>query len=81
MLDQSGNVVGVVVAKLDAARAASIIGDIRQNVNFAIKGREVAAFLARNKLKPILSAGSKRLTTEAVAAAASSFTVRIICHG
>jgi S1-C subfamily serine protease len=81
MLDQSGSVVGVVVAKLDAARTASVIGDIPQNVNFAIKGREVIAFLARNKLKPVASTGSKSLSTEAVAAAASSFTVHIICHG
>jgi S1-C subfamily serine protease len=81
MLDQSGKVVGVVVAKLDAARAASIIGDIPQNVNFAIKGGEVVAFLARNKMKPVLSPRSNPLSTEVVAAAASSFTVRIICHG
>jgi S1-C subfamily serine protease len=39
LLDQFGNVIGVVVAKLDAAKAASIIGDIPQNVNFAIKGQ------------------------------------------
>jgi S1-C subfamily serine protease len=30
LLDQSGNVIGVVVAKLDAAKAASITGDIRK---------------------------------------------------
>src|SRR5439155_21695916 len=36
LLDQSGNVVGVVVGKLDALRVAQAIGDIPQNVNFAI---------------------------------------------
>src|SRR4051794_27113692 len=36
VLDRSGNVVGVVVSKLDAIKAALITGDIPQNVNFAI---------------------------------------------
>jgi hypothetical protein len=35
-LDQSGNVVGVVVGKLDALKLAQVLGDIPQNVNFAI---------------------------------------------
>ena len=37
VLDKSGNVVGVVVSKLDAIRAAILTGDIPQNVNFAIQ--------------------------------------------
>ena len=37
VLDQSGHVIGVVVSKLNAIKAASITGDIPQNVNFAIK--------------------------------------------
>lgn len=47
LLDAQGHVVGVVVSKLNAARIAQITGgDIPQNVNFAIKGPEAAAFLA-----------------------------------
>lgn len=80
LLDQSGNVVGMVVAKLDAIRAANITGDIPQNVNFAIKGREIVAFLNRAKLSPAISKGSTRRTTEAVAASAASFSLRIICR-
>ncbi|MBT5861197.1 MAG: trypsin-like serine protease [Alphaproteobacteria bacterium] len=38
LLDGAGNVVGVVVAKLDAILVAEAIGDIPQNVNFAIQG-------------------------------------------
>ena len=41
------SVVGVVVSKLNAAKVAQMTGgDIPQNVNFAIKGPEAAAFLA-----------------------------------
>ena len=47
LMDAQGHVVGVVVAKLNALSIAKMTGgDIPQNVNFAIKGPEVAAFLA-----------------------------------
>jgi S1-C subfamily serine protease len=47
LLDAQGHVVGVVVAKLNALSIAKMTGgDIPQNVNFAIKGPEAAAFLA-----------------------------------
>ncbi len=46
LLDLQGHVVGVVVAKLNAAQVAKLTGgDIPQNVNFAVKGGEVMAFL------------------------------------
>jgi hypothetical protein len=68
-----------VVAKLDAGKIAEAVGDIPQNVNFAIKGSEVVAFLARYQITANAGATVK-LPTEAVAAAASSFTVQIVCH-
>src|ERR1039458_2293039 len=37
LLDDSGNVIGVISSKLDALKIAGITGDIPQNVNFAIK--------------------------------------------
>lgn len=47
LLDGQGHVIGVVVSKLNAASIAKMTGgDIPQNVNFAIKGPEAAAFLA-----------------------------------
>ena len=80
LLDQFGIVVGVVMAKLDAAKIAGVTGDIPQNVNFAIKGREIITFLTRRKIAPIVRTASMRLTTEAVAASASSFTTQIVCQ-
>jgi S1-C subfamily serine protease len=81
LLDQYGNIIGVVDAKLDAAKVAETTGDIAQNVNFAIKGREVVDFLRRNNVVPKM-AGWNILprTTKSVADSASSFTVQIICH-
>ena len=53
LLDAQAHVIGVVVAKLNAARIAQMTGgDIPQNVNFAIKGSEALAFLAANGVQP-----------------------------
>ena len=48
LLDQSGNVVGVVTAKLDALKVMLASDDLPQNVNFAIKASRVAEFLGSN---------------------------------
>lgn len=45
LFDRSGNVVGVVVTKLNAKIVAEETGDIPQNVNFAIKGAVARDFL------------------------------------
>jgi TPR repeat protein/S1-C subfamily serine protease len=45
LFDASGNVIGVVSAKLDAIKVAGITGDIPENVNFALKAVVVEAFL------------------------------------
>ncbi|NMJ41375.1 trypsin-like peptidase domain-containing protein [Roseomonas sp. JC162] len=52
LLDRQGNVIGVVVSKLNAARIAQRTGDIPQNVNFAVKGTEAVDFLRRNGVTP-----------------------------
>ena len=44
VLDQDGQVIGVVQSKLSTA-AAAFLGDIPQNVNFAIRGSVVRSFL------------------------------------
>ncbi|MCX8255177.1 putative serine-type endopeptidase with a peptidoglycan binding-like domain protein [Beijerinckiaceae bacterium RH AL1] len=50
LLDGSGNLVGVVSAKLDAVKMASASGDLPQNVNFAVKSAVVATFLDANRV-------------------------------
>jgi S1-C subfamily serine protease/Flp pilus assembly protein TadD len=45
LFDASGNVVGVVVTKLNAKIVAEETGDIPQNVNFAVKGAIAREFL------------------------------------
>ena len=45
LLDQAGNVVGVVTAKLNAVKMAKYTGEIPQNVNFALKASLVRDML------------------------------------
>jgi len=45
LVDMNGNVVGVIVAKLDEVAALSSSGDLPQNVNYAIKGKYLNDFL------------------------------------
>ncbi|HEX3349416.1 MAG TPA: trypsin-like peptidase domain-containing protein [Acetobacteraceae bacterium] len=58
LLDGQGHVIGVVVAKLNAARVAELTGgDIPQNVNFAVKGSEALAFLRERNVEPATTSG------------------------
>ena len=50
LLDSSGNLVGIVAAKLDAIKMAVADGDLPQNVNFAVKSAMLAAFLDANRV-------------------------------
>jgi hypothetical protein len=62
LLDMQGNVLGVVVSKLNAQRVAQRTGDIAQNVNFAVKVEAAIPFLRRAGLEPrlVTSIGPER---------------------
>ena len=47
LVTMDGNVVGVIAAKLDAARVAQQTGDIPQNVNYAIKSQHALAMFEK----------------------------------
>jgi len=55
MLDMQGNLVGVVVSKLNAQKIAQATGDIPQNINFAVKGEAALSFVQRAGLTPRLA--------------------------
>lgn len=64
MIDRFGNVVGVVVAKLNAMKLASLTGDIAQNVNFAIRGSIAKVFLQTNGIDFEQRPGTEPLSPE-----------------
>jgi hypothetical protein len=61
LVDQRGNVVGVLAAKLSARAALATSGAIPENVNYAVKSSCLLRFLESD---PILSAKLKRPTTK-----------------
>lgn len=79
MLDSSGNLMGVVVSKLDAIKAARITGDIPQNVNFAINANVLRAFLEANSVEYEVASSDKPLPSTVIADKAKGFTVLVEC--
>lgn len=79
VLDQAGNVIGVVVSKLDALKVAQRMGDLPQNVNFAIRGEAVRGFLEAQGVHFTASDSSGRLENTEIASRGAAFTVRVRC--
>jgi TPR repeat protein len=79
LLDDSGNVIGVISSKLDALKIAGITGDIPQNVNFAIKSSLAEAFLEANGIHYVVKPSNTRSEATAIAERARNFTVLLEC--
>jgi S1-C subfamily serine protease len=80
VLDQRGQVIGVVVSKLNALRIAEVTGDVPQNINFAISGDVVRSFLEANgvQLETAAPAPAAETTTD-IAERAKQYTVLLEC--
>lgn len=79
LVDASGNVVGVIVSKLNAVAIASVNGDIPQNINFAISPLVLKGFLEANQVKYKTAGSNKNLSTTNVMSIAIRYTVLIEC--
>jgi S1-C subfamily serine protease len=79
LLDRNGNVVGIVVATLDALGIASATGDIPQNVNFAIKASVTVSFLDAQHVVHTESTGTAVLSTPEIAERAKALTLQVAC--
>lgn len=80
LIDRSGNIVGVVVSKLNAERLSQVTGDIAQNVNFAIKPEVLRLFLDTNRIPYAVGAMRARLESVKLAEQARSYTVQVLCE-
>lgn len=80
LLAADGEVIGVVVSKLDATLMAKNGGDVPQNVNFAIRGEIAKLFLAQNQVEPKLSLANVTVAPEQLAKSAAQFTSFIECQ-
>jgi len=79
VLDTSGHIIGVVVAKLDAERVAQVTGALPENVNFALNAEEAKSFLAAHDVTVAIAPPGPDLGTASVAEAALKVTVRVEC--
>ena len=79
VLDQSGNVVGVVVSKLDVIKIAAAIDDVPQNVNFAIKSTVLTNFLDASGISYSTAGPQQSLQPADLAELAKSISVLIRC--
>lgn len=81
LVDQFGNVVGIIVGKLNVLKMASITSDLAQNVNFAIKTTTALNFLETNSIDvPINARTTDPMDGGAIAERAKAFTVRVSCQ-
>jgi serine protease Do len=79
LLDRAGNVVGIIVAKLNAIGIASATGDIPQNVNFAIKASVAAAFLDAQRVAYAAGQTATVLSTPDISERANTLAARVVC--
>ena len=79
LLDASGAVAGVVVAKLNALRIVKRTGAIPENVNFAVNGQYARALLDRSGVPYQTATADETLSTPAIAERALKFTVLVQC--
>jgi serine protease Do len=80
VLNAKGHIVGVVVSKLDAQIVQDAIGDIPQNVNFAIRGEIAKLFLVQNNVIPVAGTNTDQPAPEQLALGATGFTKFISCE-
>lgn len=82
MIDQHGNLVGVVVSKLNAVKMAEAVGDVPQNVNFAIKASVAINFMTSNGVgytEASSPADTPALTPVLLAEKAKAISAFILC--
>ena len=79
LLDASGAVAGVVVAKLNGLRIVKRTGAIPENVNFAVTAKYARALPDRSGVPYQTAAADETLSTPAIAERALKFAVLVQC--
>lgn len=81
LLDRQGNVIGVVVSKINAWQTARRVGDIPQAINFAVRLRHVRAFLDANGISAAAGGDRPRQSIADIAERSARFTLLLECWG
>lgn len=82
VINRKGEVIGVVQSKLNTIELAQHTGDIAQNVNFAINGKELIKVLDASATQYTVPRRSKKtMKTTDIADEATKYTVQVMCKG
>lgn len=79
LLDTSGQIVGMVAAKINALRFAKATGNIPENINFAIKTGAIRDFLDNSAVAYETVAPGGELKIAEIAGNARAYTLLISC--
>ncbi len=79
LLDTSGDIVGMVAAKLNALKFARYTGTIPENINFAIKTGAIRDFLDNSVVAYETASPGTELKTADIAGNARAYTLLISC--
>lgn len=79
LVNSSGQVVGMVTSKLNSIKIAAILGDIPQNINFAIKSNVLTEFLEAKKITYTKASDTTEFKGQVIAGEARKYTVLIEC--
>jgi S1-C subfamily serine protease len=79
LMDEFGNVIGVVASKLNVLLVARLTNDVPQNINFAIKSTVALNFLDSVGVDTVQQLSQRHLDPANIAELAKQFTVRVSC--
>ena len=80
ILDQGGQLIGIVSAKLNALAIEKRTGDLPQNISFGVRGEVAQAFVARYATDLRVSTSEEKLENTEVAKIGRAITVLVACR-
>ena len=79
LIDDSGNVIGVVVSQVDKFKMLQSSNYIPENINFAVKSQNLKVFLEANNTPYSSNNSSSNLSSRLVAESAKNSTLMLLC--
>jgi len=80
ILDQGGQVIGIVTSKLNALAVQKRTGDLPQNISFGVRGEVAQTFLERHMASFRSGAAGPKLENTEVAATGIAITMLVACR-
>jgi S1-C subfamily serine protease len=81
LVDNQGNIIGVIVSKLNGLRVARVIGSLPENINFAVRADLAREFLDKYSIKyETAPPKTEPLATPEIAEKVFKFTAMIQCY-